>query len=277
MANLGDLVVKITGDLTQFNKSINDAQAKMKATVGAFEKAGKSLTTFVTLPILALGTAFVKMADDAEKAEASLRNAINATGNAANVNVESIKAFALEMQGLSRYEDDAVVSSIAMLESLTALDEQGLKEVTPSILDLASAFQMDLQTAATLVGKTIGSDTNALSRYGIQVDASADKSTKLSQVIAQLQSKFGGAAKAAGETGVGALVKLKNEAGNLAEEFGSILIPEVIKLVEVLRGIVKGFSSLDEGTKKTIINVALVAAAVGPALLAFAKITQAAG
>jgi len=275
MANeLGQMVVKIVAESKEFEKGVDDAKKKFDDFGASAEKIGGKLSKTVTLPLVALGAAFVKMADDAATAEANLANAIRQTGNSATVNIENLKKLANQMQSLTRFEDDAVISALGLTEQLTGISEDGLKQVTPAMLDFAQSMGLDLQSAASAIGKTIGTDTNALARYGIEVDASATKQQKLAQVVDQLNKKFGGAAEAAGKTGAGALVRLKNEAGNLAEDFGTLLFPAINNIVSGLSGFVKWLSSLDEGTKQTILTVAGLAAAAGPLLIIIGKMSQ---
>ncbi len=78
------------------------------------------------------------------------------------------------MQEQSNFADEQVLSAIGTVQSY--LGEIEVTEgLTKSILDLAQAKGMDLNSAAQLVGKSIGSDTNALSRMGVAVDSAADK------------------------------------------------------------------------------------------------------
>jgi len=144
------------------------------------------------------------------------------------------------------------------------------------LLNFSTAMGVDLQTAASLVGKTLGSSTNALARYGIEVDATADTTEKLAQITAALDAKFAGAAETAAKTGLGPLTQLKNSAGDLGEEFGKLLIPELNKLVGVLRGVIDTINSLDQGQKEAIIRVAAFAAALGPLALGIGAVTRAA-
>jgi hypothetical protein len=79
---------------------------------------------------------------------------------------------------------------------------------------------MDLGSAADLVGKSITSSTNALSRYGIQITDTRSKSERLEQVVGQLTKRFDGQAEAAAKVGSGPLEQLKNKFGDLMENVG---------------------------------------------------------
>lgn len=58
----------------------------------------------------------------------------------------------------------------------------------------------------------------------------------------------------------------------LAAEFGDVLIPKVESAIDFVGGLVDKFKGLDDGTKETIVNFGLVAAAIGPVLLVGGKL-----
>src|SRR5690606_16796265 len=66
------------------------------------------------------------------------------------------------------------------------------RELMEATLNLASAKKIDLAAAAELVGKSIGTSTNALARQGIEIDTNATKSEKLAQVVGALNDKYAG-------------------------------------------------------------------------------------
>lgn len=275
-----ELLVKINGDNSGLNNALiktgeqlRAIEKNAKATAEMFTDFGRKMTMSVTLPIAAMGTAMVVAATEAEKASALLANSIKAVGNQGKVSAKALEDFASSLQKTTKYDDEVTIGAMTMLEQLTALDEKGLKAIIPSIQDFASAFGMDLQQAATLVGKTISSNTNALGRYGIQVDGSASQTEKLAQIMQGL-ARFQGTAAAEGKTFAGQLAILKNEAENLAESFGVIMLPILSDLIEKLRGIVDRFAALPDSTKKTILVVAGLAAAIGPVASAIGGLIQ---
>lgn len=155
-----------------------------------------------------------------EEAEARLRGALLATGENAEIVGGQIAALASELQGVTTYGDEATIKAAGLLQSLADLDSQGLQKVIPAVQDFATGMGMDLTNAAQLVGKTLSSSTNALSRYGIEIDASASKSEKLEQLTAALNEKFGGLSQEMANTASGSLTQMNNALGDLAEEIG---------------------------------------------------------
>jgi hypothetical protein len=273
--NLFDLVVGISSDISGLVKGVEDSEKAMKTLADKADKLGGELSKKLTLPILAIGTAFIKSAADSEKSQAAFTSALKQTGQTATVSLKEMNKFAASLQQTTKFEDDAIISSQALLVRLGGLTENGLKKVTPAVLDFATAMNIDLDSAATLVAKTIGTSTNALGRYGIELKDGLDPTEKLAEVTRQLSDKFGGAAVAAGETFGGKLTILKNSAGDLAENFGGILIPALTDLVNAVKPMVEGFANLDDGTKKIIIGIAGIAAAIGPAIKAIGFLDKA--
>jgi len=75
MANyeLGNLIWRIKGDSSDYDKKIKTTSDKLNKFGDRAKKVGKSLTTFVTAPLVGLGVAGVKAASDLEES----LNAVN--------------------------------------------------------------------------------------------------------------------------------------------------------------------------------------------------------
>jgi hypothetical protein len=144
------------------------------------------------------------------------------------------------LQKTTLFSDDQINSAQALLQA-----HIGNKEVTEGLLratlDLAQAKKMDLASAASLVGKAIGGESEVLKRYGIVVKSSTNDSDKLTNVTDALNQKFAGQAEAA-RKGTGGIDGLKTATGELAEAIGSQLAPKVAKLAESLIPIVDWFA-----------------------------------
>ena len=75
----------------------------------------------------------------------------------------------------------------------------------------------------------------------------------------------------------GQLTILKSQLEELAISIGEILMPSIRQIVGWIQGLVDWLNGLDEGTKKVIVTVALVAAALGPVLIVVGKVVGAVG
>ena len=73
------------------------------------------------------------------------------------------------------------------------------------------------------------------------------------------------------------ITMLKNAASNLAAEFGRVMIPSLLKLVENLRKLIERFGQMNDKQKETVVRLAAVAAAIGPLLSATGKLISTVG
>lgn len=96
--------------------------------------------------------------------------------------------------------------------------------------------------------------------------------------LTEKQLEGAGAAKEARkvleETAQGGFDKLKSSVEALGIEFGTALLPLVNKATEYLGELATRFSNLDNGTKKSIVNIALFAGAIGPVLYILPNIAR---
>lgn len=70
----------------------------------------------------------------------------------------------------------------------------------------------------------------------------------------------------------GSIEKLKSSLNVLGYQLGGIIATYITPFIEKIQGLVDKFLALDEGTQKTIVKIAAIAAAVGPILLIIGKL-----
>lgn len=214
------LIVKIMTTGVEALSSIREGLT----TIGSWAvKAGAAIVGF--------GAAAIAAFKESEQASNRLDQALANQGIYSKQLADSYKGMAAELQKITTYDDDAIVGAQASIQAYLG-QTKVTKELTETILDFATAQGVDLDTAAKAIGKTIGTNTNVLSRYGISVSETASEHEKLAQVMQQVNDKFGGAARAQGQ-GLGALDQLKNAAGDFMEEVGARLAPAVTILAKV--------------------------------------------
>lgn len=129
---------------------------------------------------------------------------------------------ASDLQGKTLFDDDETVRAASLVAAFVK-EEQQIKRLIPVIQDFATAKQMDLAGAADLVTKTLASETNALGRYGIQIEGAAGSTDRLDQIVQKLTDHFGGQAQAAAEASDGT-VMLANNFENLKEQIGGAIV-----------------------------------------------------
>ena len=125
--------------------------------------------------------------------------------------------------------------------------------------------------AEALVGK------NAMSGFLAVMNAAPGDIEKLNSAINNCDGTAEKMAATMQDNLAGRLTILKSQLEELAISIGEILMPYIRQIVGWIQGLVDWLNSLDEGTKKIIVTVALVAAALGPVLIVIGKVVGAIG
>jgi peptide deformylase len=189
-----------------------------------------------------------------EKASAQTAAALKSTGSAAQVTQKQIESLALRLDNLSGVNHNVVQSGENVLLSFTRIRDQVGKgndvftRATKDALDWAQRTGKDLPTAARLLGAALENPerkAGALARAGIVLTASQLKLIKSLQdsghaleaqklILGEVEKRFGGAAKAAGETLSGQLNILKNRFSDLAASVVGEFQPGISKAIKSL-------------------------------------------
>ena len=125
--------------------------------------------------------------------------------------------------------------------------------------------------AEALVGK------NAMSGFLAVMNAAPGDIEKLNSAINNCDGTVERMAETMQDNLAGQLTILKSQLEELAISIGEILMPSIRQIVGWIQGLVDWLNGLDEGTKKVIMTVALVVAALGPVLIVVGKVVGAVG
>ena len=251
--------VKLGADISEFTSKMKTASRSFKRMGKSMQRVGKSMSMSLTLPLAAFAAASVKAFDTQAKAEAKLLTGLKRNEAA----FKSLKKQAQELQKITLYGDEQTMSAQAMLATM-GLEEEAIKRLTPLVQDMATAKGMNLTAAADLVAKSVGSSTNALSRYGITIEGAVGSSERLDSAVNALSGQFKGQSEAAAKAGAGGLTQLKNSFGDLMETIGGMLMPVLTKLMDKIKGGIEWFTSLNGKTKTIIVTTGLLLAVLGP-------------
>lgn len=213
-----------------------------------------------------------KAAMEDEKAQKTLAAAMRVAGtytqSALNHNIK----YASSLQKLTIYGDEAILGVQKMLTNF-GVEGEMLDKLTKSTLDLAAAKGRDLSSAADLVAKTVGSSTNALSRYGIEVKGAVGSTERMQDAVNNISRIFGGSAQAEAQTYEGQMKQMANTLGDVKEIIGGALLPVFNNFFKIIKNIGESFIELNPNLRNGIVTFGLL----GAAILVLTKVVMAFG
>ena len=282
MAGLASVNIKFFADLTGFSTNMQNANRKISKMGKNMQRVGRTLSVGLTAPILAFGGVALKSWDKQEKAIAQVNAGLISTGNAVGFTSEQLQKMASDLQNTSLFGDEEILQdATAQLLTFTNIAGEQFARTQQAAIDLSTRLGGDLKSASIQLGKALNdpvANLSALSRSGIQfskeqkaVIKSLAESNKLADaqtiILDELARQYGGAGEAAAKAGLGGFKQLQNSIGDLMEDFGAIIAQAILPFVDKIKTMIASFKALSPETKKFIVILAGVAAAIGPLLL----------
>lgn len=276
----------------KLSQTMNSAGEKMKSVGDKMSSAGKKLSTAVTLPLVGIGTAATKMAMDAVESENLFEVAMGGVAeDARKWSEETSKSL-----GLNAYNvRNNMATYNAMLTSMGLTTDESLKMsegLTQLSYDMASFYNLKPEEAFEKLKSGISGEAEPLKALGILVNDNTIKTYAYSNGIAKqgeqltesqkVQARYGAILDAT-KNAQGDLARtmdsptnkirvMKDQAQQLAIQFGQLLLPILEKLIGVIKPLMDKFQGLSKEQQETIIKIGLVVAAVGPLLLIVGKV-----
>lgn len=223
-------------DLDRLDKELRDVDRsgdRAGRTLGGVGKAAKGAFggLLAGLGGAALLSGIVRNTIEQEQALAQLDARLQSTQGAAGLNRDQLISMAAAMQRVTTVGDEATLGTEAMLLTFTRIGGEVFPRALEAVLDLSQGMGQDLKSSAILVGKALNDPIkglSALGRAGVQfTDQQKDQIAAMVEagrvaeaqglILGELETQFGGAARAARDTLGGALKALQNAFGDLLE------------------------------------------------------------
>ena len=198
----------------------------------------------------------LKAFGEEERALASLTAALKNQGIISTAVINDLKAHAAALQALTGVQDDHIFSAEALLVQFGITGNQ-LKEVTKLTLDFAAAKNVDLSSAANLIGKAFAGETAMLARYGIVIDETLPVQQKFAEALRQITISMGGRAQAEAETFIGSINKLKASFSDLQESIGARFAPALSALTLNLLPLIEKVKNFVDRNADAIVKVTI--------------------
>lgn len=267
LATTSDIV---TDALTAFGLQARDSSHFADILAAASNNANTNVSM--------LGESFKYVAPVAGALGYSAEDTSIALGLMANSGIKASQAgtaLRTAMSNLVKPTDDMAVVMDQYSISLTDADGN-MKSFMTIMTDLREKMGgLDEATQAAAASTLFGKE--AMSGMLAIINASDEDFNKLTNSIYNADGTAAQMAETMQDNLTGQLTILKSALEGLAISFGEILIPPLTQAVQWLTGVIDKFNSMDESTKKLIVVVGTIAAAIGPVLLIIGKLSSAIG
>jgi len=303
MAQVASLLVRLQADIDNYEKNIQKATntiQKLKAQLNGtsrilstvsdgFKDVGKSLTKYVTTPLMLFAGLSTKVAGDYESALNQINRNLGesskilkdfAANNALAFNMSEKAAmkygaiFSNQISNIVSNQEDAAKLTEAMLRQSAVVAswnpsyslEQTMEKIRSGILGNTEAIE-DL---GIHVNKGMLESTEAFKKFANgkeweQLDFQTQQLIRLFSILEQSVDVYG---EKLNETKLGSLAKMKALIEDVAKAFGEILLPIVDEFVQkYINPVLMWLKNLPAEGKKTIAIFAAIAAVIGPLLL----------
>ncbi len=288
MANksVGFLTVAFGADLRGFDRAMKKANRSIRKFGTNMQAIGSNLTRNITLPVLAIGGASIKMASDLEETRSKFKTVFSSIQGDALQTAETFKkSFGLSSQaamGLLADTGDLLVGfGFTEKEALNLS-----KQVNELAVDLASFtnFSGGAEGASQALTKALLGEREAIKSLGIAITEADLKSFAEEQGlvfkeldrVAKAQLTFQLATRQS-QKAIGDYARtsegfanqfrlLQQRTKDLSADFGTMLLPVAKKLLDNTIKLVEKFQGLTLAQKTTALESIALVAALGPAL-----------
>lgn len=223
----------------------------------SFNKAAKAAAIGLAAAgaaAVAFGVSAVKAFSESEQVMAQTNAVLKSTKNVAGVTAKQVSKIATSLQNVTKFSDETIQSGENLLLTFTKIGKDIFPEATEVMLDMSQALGQDVKASAVQLGKALQDPilgVTALRRVGVNFSTAQrdviENLVKTGQsaeaqrlILKELQTEFGGSAKAAGETFAGKLEILKNQFDDIKESIGKVIVEALSPLAARLSTFVAG-------------------------------------
>lgn len=242
-----------------FIANVDTAATEFKKLTTVFKALGAA---FVADKVVDGLRSIVNSAAEAQKSASTMRNALKLAGDFSERNAVQFQKFAEAMQQVTVFDDDLILSQVAVAKQFGATNKQAQELITAAV-DLAAATGMELPNATQLLAKSLDGTAGKLNELVPAVRRLTAEQLASGEAIRLVGERFRGAAQEATRTYAGAMAQAKNSVENLKESLGALIVENdlVIKGIAGFKNLVDQINS-DKNLQAIIASVVAFSAAL---------------
>ena len=239
-----DILIHIKGDDKDFQGAIRNSDKSMGTFASKMQKYGPAIGAAFVGAAAGFVAMSVKMAAAEEAVSRQTEALLKSQGMMWSTVSDELNLYMKDLERLTAYNDtDLQVAFNAMIAAGMSYTEA--MENMNTVTSMSYSLNRDLNSMALLVGKAYNGQTGELSRYGIVLDETLDKSEKFAALQEHVANNFADAAERT-DSLEGQMQTLNNEMSNFAEALGAELIPATTEFISALNSM--GIAGQELGT-----------------------------
>lgn len=256
----------ITGS-RQVEGGLEGVQNQAQNTGRSFDNVGTKAVALGALAVAAFNrisstirqtiTESINLARRQEEAEARVASLVRTTGQAAGFSARELRNMASEMQGLTRFGDEAILEAQAKLLTFRSVAEDNFRGALVAAMDLAEAGFGSLEQNIRQLGRALEDPVQglaALRRSGVSFSEAQQETIRglvesnqlyeaQALILETIQAQVGGTAEAMSRTASGAVDQLNNAIGDLRETLGATILQGFAPYARTLLQVVDAVNS----------------------------------
>jgi len=241
MAKKVRLDVKATGankaskDLGKVDKGLSKLAKSAAATAVGFFGVQGLINGF---------TRTIELTKQQVVAESQLNAVLKSTKGVAGLTAKELTNMASALQKQTRFGDEAIMTAQSLMLTFTKVGKDVFPDAIETVMNMSEAMGQDMKQSVIQVGKALNDPilgVTALRRVGVQLSeqqeqqvrdfvAVGDVASAQKVILGELETQFGGVAKAAGSTMAGSLEQMNNAIGDAQQALGRQLAPAIISM-----------------------------------------------
>jgi len=283
---VGKLTVMFGADFQGFDRAMKKAQKSVSRFGAKMERTGQTLTRNITIPVLGLGAAAIKMASDFEETDSKFKTVFSSIQKQAENTAHTFKnSFGLSSKAAKQMLGDT--GDLLVGFGFTEKEALNLsKQVNELAVDLASFtnFSGGAEGASLALTKALLGERESIKSLGIAITEAdlktfaleqglifkeltrVEKATLTFQLAAQQSTKAIGDFNRTSGSFANQTRILVGDLNDLGVEIGTMLLPVAQKILNWAKGFVENIQNMNPQLKQSIANFTLLAAAIGPLL-----------
>ena len=282
-------------NFTSFQTKLADVGTKMQNIGQSMTAVGQKMTMSLTLPLVAAGTAAVKLASDTEEAA----NKVDVVFGNMSEQVKQFASDALNSYGLAEGTALQMAGTFGAMATSMGLSQTQAANMSTSLTalaaDMASFYNVSTEVAQTSLQGVFTGETEALKKFGIvmtqtnledfaakqgkvysQMSEGEKVMTRYAYVMQATQDAQGDFSRTS-DGAANSFRVLQESLKELGAAFGKELIPIITPIIQHITSLIQAFAKLPEPIKKVIVVFGLIVAAAGPVIMIAGSLIESLG